>query len=64
MLVLTRKAGEEIQIGSTITVKILQTSKGRIKLGIIAPPDVSLARGELLAKAAPPPRDLEPAGAR
>ncbi len=47
MLVLTRKTGEEIQIGPTITVKVLRTWRNRTKLGISAPRDIPLARGEL-----------------
>jgi|PlaIllAssembly_1097288.scaffolds.fasta_scaffold3061515_1 carbon storage regulator len=47
MLVLTRKTGEEIQIGPTITVKVLRTWRNRTKLGISAPAEVPLVRGEL-----------------
>jgi carbon storage regulator CsrA len=47
MLVLTRKTGEEIQIGATITVKVLRTWRNRTKLGISAPAEVPLVRGEL-----------------
>lgn len=47
MLVLTRKAGETIRIGSEIVVKVIQTGKGSVKLGIEAPPSVRVLRGEL-----------------
>jgi carbon storage regulator len=50
MLVLTRKTGEEIQIGPTITVKVLRTWRNRTKLGISAPAEVPLVRGELNAR--------------
>lgn len=47
MLVLTRKKSEEIKIGNNITIKVIQTGKGTIKLGIEAPQDVRVLRGEL-----------------
>jgi carbon storage regulator len=47
MLVLTRKAGEEIIIDGRIRVRVLQTGQGRIRLGIEAPPEVAVIRGEL-----------------
>ena len=48
MLVLTRKAGEEIQIGREITITVLVATKNRIKVGISAPDDVAVMRGELM----------------
>lgn len=48
MLVLTRKSGEQIRIGDEITVTVLRTSTGRVKIGIDAPDDVSIARAECL----------------
>lgn len=46
MLVLTRKTGEEIIIGDGIRVKVLDTSGGRVRLGITAPRNVSVHRSE------------------
>jgi len=40
MLIVTRKTGEEIQIGPAIRVTVLLTSRSRIKLGISAPAEV------------------------
>ncbi len=40
MLVLTRKRLETIKIGNDIVVKVIQTGKGTVKLGIEAPGDV------------------------
>ncbi|HZV06101.1 MAG TPA: carbon storage regulator [Gemmataceae bacterium] len=37
MLVLSRKQGEKVQIGSTITLTVLAIEQGRIRLGIDAP---------------------------
>jgi len=50
MLILTRKFDEEIKIGSEITVKILSISDGQVKLGITAPIDVEIFRGEIYDK--------------
>lgn len=50
MLILTRKTGEEIVINSKITVKVLSVSDGQIKLGISAPSDVEIFRGEIYEK--------------
>ena len=49
MLVLTRKATEEIQIGASIKVTVLATSGGKVKLGIgvTRPAEVSIVRAEL-----------------
>ncbi|GAB4146563.1 MAG: hypothetical protein Tsb009_19300 [Planctomycetaceae bacterium] len=47
MLVLSRKAGESIRIGDHITVSVVEKRGGKVLLGIDAPPDVSILRGEL-----------------
>ena len=47
MLVLTRKAGESIVIGSNIRVTILELQGRQVRLGIEAPSDVSVHRGEV-----------------
>ena len=48
MLVLTRKPAEIIRIGDDIVIKVIKTSRGTVKLGIEAPNDVRVMRGELL----------------
>ncbi len=50
MLVLTRKDDEMIQIGDDIIVKVVQTSRGSIKIGIDAPQHVRILRGEMSAE--------------
>ena len=50
MLVLTRKQGELIQVGDGITIKVIKTGKGTVKIGIEAPSHVKVLRGELAAK--------------
>ncbi|HDR05555.1 MAG TPA: carbon storage regulator [Candidatus Marinimicrobia bacterium] len=47
MLVLTRKAGESLRIGSNIIITILETSPGSIKVGIKAPQEVPVHREEV-----------------
>ena len=49
MLVLTRKTDETIRIGENIVVKVIRTGKGSVKIGIEAPSDVRVMRGELLS---------------
>jgi len=46
LLVLTRKAQEEIMIGDNIVVSVVKVSGGKIKLGITAPPEISIKREE------------------
>ncbi|MFN8709821.1 MAG: carbon storage regulator [Planctomyces sp.] len=58
MLVLTRKAGETIRISENIVIKVIRTGKGAVKIGIEAPSDVRVMRGELL-----PESKVEPAPA-
>jgi carbon storage regulator len=47
MLVLTRKAGESIVIGSEIRVTVLELQGRQIRLGIEAPSSISVHRGEV-----------------
>lgn len=47
MLVLTRKPHEKIQIGDRITITVLKTKGKSVRLGIEAPADVPVLRGEL-----------------
>jgi carbon storage regulator len=49
MLILRRKVGEKIVIGEGITVVVNRVSGGRVTLGIEAPNDVHIVRGELRA---------------
>ncbi len=47
MLVLSRKEGEKLIIGDNITLVVSKISGNRITLGIEAPADVKIMRGEL-----------------
>ena len=51
MLVLTRKRGEEIVIGDNIRLTVVAVSGNQVRLGVTAPPDVSVRREELRPKA-------------
>jgi carbon storage regulator CsrA len=47
MLVLSRKQKEELVIGDQITITVLEIRGNVVKLGIEAPRDVRILRGEL-----------------
>ncbi len=47
MLVLSRKVGEKIVIGDNVTVVINRVVGNRVSVGIEAPADVRIVRGEL-----------------
>ena len=47
MLVLTRKVGQTIQIGDQVSVTITQIKGKNIRIGIDAPAEVAIRRGEL-----------------
>ncbi len=52
MLTLTRRIGEHIVIGSSITVTVLSVSRGRARLGISAPRELPVHRGEVVERIA------------
>ena len=47
MLILGRKEGEEIYLGNNIKIKITEINNGAVKVGIDAPREVLVLRGEL-----------------
>lgn len=47
MLILTRKINEEIIINSEIRIKILSIAENQIKIGITAPENMEILRGEI-----------------
>ena len=49
MLVFRRTRGESFRVGENIEVRILDTGKGYVKVGVIAPDDVSIRRTEIEA---------------
>ena len=48
MLVLTRRAGESIQIGDDIVIRIAEITADKMKLQINAPKEIPIMRSELL----------------
>jgi carbon storage regulator len=61
MLVLRRKVGESIILDGVISVSVLAVEGERVKIGITAPPDVTIVREELLKSSSAPTPDLPPA---
>ena len=50
MLVLSRKVGETILIGSNIAVTVVQLGPGIVRLGVEAPDEVTIIRKELRSR--------------
>ncbi|NBS91915.1 carbon storage regulator, partial [bacterium] len=59
MLVLTRKAGEQIRIGNDIVVTVLEVLGNKVRVGIDAPDNISIVRGELIRNTAPEELSIE-----
>jgi carbon storage regulator len=47
MLVLTRKVNESILINSTVEVRVLKMYKNKVTIGLSAPQEIPICRGEL-----------------
>ncbi len=47
MLVLTRKPNEKIHIGNNVTLTVLRIQGNTVRIGLEAPRDVRVIRGEL-----------------
>ncbi|MGL4736591.1 MAG: carbon storage regulator [Cellulosilyticaceae bacterium] len=47
MLVIGRKPGEYVMIGDNIKVKVIRTEEGDLRLGIEAPKEWVIKRGEI-----------------
>lgn len=59
MLVLTRKTGEQIRIGNDIVVTILEVVGNKVRVGIDAPDNISILRGELIRNTTPEELSIE-----
>jgi carbon storage regulator len=59
MLVLTRKVGEVIRIGDTITVRVLQARGSQVRLGVEAPSDVRIFRDEIYEREEAAPEEAK-----
>ena len=55
MLVLSRRESERIRLGDSIVVTVVKVAGDRVRLGIEAPADVLVLRGELTQREADPP---------
>jgi carbon storage regulator len=53
MLVLSRRESEQIKLGDSIVVTVVKLGGDRVRLGIEAPSDVLVLRGELERREAP-----------
>jgi carbon storage regulator len=51
MLILTRRIGESITIGSDITVTVMGIKGTQVRVGIAAPKDVAVLREEIADRA-------------
>ena len=47
MLILTRRAGETVLVGSDITITVLGVKGNQVRIGINAPKDVAVHREEI-----------------
>ena len=59
MFVLTRKAGEQIRIGNDIVVTVLEVLGNKVRVGIDAPDNISIVRGELIRNTVPDELSIE-----
>ena len=48
MLILGRKVGDSIMIGDSIKIVVLACDRGGVRLGVEAPGDVTILRGEIV----------------
>ncbi len=53
MLVLSRKVGERVMIGDNVVIYIASITQGRVKVGVEAPKDMLVLRGELVPQKPP-----------
>jgi carbon storage regulator len=47
MLILSRKMGESIHVGDSVTVTVLAVARGQVKIGIDAPRELTVHREEI-----------------
>ena len=64
MLILTRRVGETLMIGDTVTVTVLGVKGNQVRLGITAPRDVTVHREEIFQRIHPEAEGATPAAAK
>ncbi|MCI0419110.1 MAG: carbon storage regulator [Acidobacteria bacterium] len=47
MLILTRRKGQQIRVGESVVLTVLELNNGRVRLGFEAPEDVVILRQEI-----------------
>jgi carbon storage regulator len=50
MLILTRRVGETLMIGESVTVTVLGVKGNQVRIGITAPKDVAVHREEIFQR--------------
>ena len=50
MLVFTRRRGETIMIGDSIEVQVVRIGRDGVRLGVVAPPAITVHRQEIYAQ--------------
>lgn len=64
MLILTRRAGETIRIGSDVKIQVIEVKGGQVRIGIEAPPGVPILRAEIEGRPVKPGSRGDRAGLR
>lgn len=49
MLIVTRRVGETVWVGDGVEIRVLDASPTRVRLGIVAPREMPIQRGEMKA---------------
>lgn len=52
MLIIGRRVGETIYLGEDVEIRIMDLSPSRVKIGIVAPRELAILRGEMRQAAA------------
>jgi len=52
MLIIGRRVGETIHLGDDVEIRIMDLSPSRVKIGIVAPRELGILRGEMRQAAA------------
>jgi carbon storage regulator CsrA len=61
MIVINRQEDDSIRIGRNITVRVMRSADGVVRLGVEAPPGVPVVRAELAAaRDSKPSSGMEP----